>query len=88
VCDHIRGLSPFPGAWFSLETPKGAVRVKVHFAEPERGEGEPGEVLDDHLLIACGRGAVRLKRLQREGKGVMSADEFLRGTVVPAGSHL
>lgn len=88
VCDHIRGLSPFPGAWFSLETPKGAVRVKVHFAEPEKGEGEPGEALDDHLLIACGRGAVRLKRLQREGRGVMGADEFLRGTAVPAGSHL
>lgn len=88
VCDHIRGLSPFPGAWFSLDTPKGAVRVKVHFAEPEKGEGEPGEVLDDSLLIACGRGAVRLTRLQREGKGVMGADEFLRGTAVPAGTKL
>ncbi|MGY6661007.1 MAG: methionyl-tRNA formyltransferase [Glycocaulis sp.] len=88
VCDHIRGLSPFPGAWFSLDTPKGAVRVKVHFAEPEKGEGEPGEVLDGNLLIACGRGAVRLKRLQREGRGVMGADEFLRGTAVPAGTRL
>lgn len=88
VCDHIRGLSPFPGAWFSLDAPKGAVRVKVHFAEPERGEGEPGEVLDDRLLIACGRGAVRLTRLQREGKGVMGADEFLRGTGVSAGTRL
>jgi len=88
VSDHIRGLSPFPGAWFSLDTPKGAVRVKVHFAEPEKGEGEPGEVLDDNLLIACGRGAVRLKRLQREGRGVMGADEFLRGTDIPAGTRL
>lgn len=88
VCDHIRGLSPFPGAWFSLDTQKGAVRVKVHFAEPEKGEGEPGEVLDSGLLIACGRGAVRLKRLQREGRGVMGADEFLRGTDVPAGARL
>lgn len=86
VCDHIRGLSPFPGAWFNLETPKGAVRVKVHFAEPEKGGGEPGEVLDDSLLIACGRGAVRLIRLQREGRGVMGAEEFLRGTAVPAGT--
>lgn len=88
VSDHIRGLSPFPGAWFSLDTPKGAVRVKVHFAEPEKGEGEPGEVLDDTLLIACGRGAVRLKRLQREGRGVMGADEFLHGTDIPAGTRL
>ncbi|MGP1274707.1 MAG: methionyl-tRNA formyltransferase [Caulobacterales bacterium] len=88
VCDHIRGLSPFPGAWFTLSTAKGEVRVKVHFAEPEKGEGEPGEVLDDGLLVACGRGAVRLTRLQREGKGVMGADEFLRGTSVPAGTML
>lgn len=88
VSDHIRGLSPFPGAWFTLDTPKGAVRVKVHFAEPERGDGEPGEVLDGNLLIACGRGAVRLKRLQREGRGVMGADEFLRGTDVPAGMRI
>lgn len=88
VCDHIRGLSPFPGAWFTLSTAKGEVRVKVHFAEPEKGEGEPGEVLDDGLLVACGRGAVRLTRLQREGKGMMGADEFLRGTSVPAGTML
>ena len=88
VCDHIRGLSPFPGAWFALATPKGEVRVKVHFAEPEKGEGEPGEALDGHLLIACGRGAVRLQRLQREGRGVMEADAFLRGTSVPAGTRL
>ena len=62
--------------------------MKVHFAVPERGEGEPGEVLDDALLIACGRGAVRLTRLQREGRGMMEADEFLRGTPVPAGTRL
>ncbi len=88
VADHIRGLSPFPGAWFELDGGKRPVRVKVHFAEPERGEGEPGEALDDRLLIACGRGAVRLVRLQREGRGVMGAEEFLRGTAVPSGTGL
>lgn len=88
VADHIRGLSPFPGAWFELGTAKGPVRVKVHFAEPEPGEGEPGEVLDDELLVATGRGAVRLKRLQREGKGVMDAQDFLRGTRVETGARL
>ena len=88
VADNIRGLSPFPGAWFALSGPKGELRVKVHFAVPERGMGEPGEALDDRLLIACGRGAVRLTRLQREGRGVMEAVEFLRGTPVPAGARL
>ncbi|KAA5804941.1 methionyl-tRNA formyltransferase [Alkalicaulis satelles] len=88
VADAIRGLSPFPGAWFELQAPRGPVRVKVHFAAPERGEGTPGEVLDERLLIACGRGAVRLTRLQREGRGVMEAEEFLRGTPVPPGLQL
>ncbi|XBQ15032.1 MAG: methionyl-tRNA formyltransferase [Oceanicaulis sp.] len=87
VADHIRGLSPFPGAYFELHGDR-PVRVKVHFASPEPGEGEPGEALDDRLLIACGRGAVRLSRLQREGRGVMEAREFLNGTSVPAGAVL
>ena len=88
VSDRIRGLSPFPGAWFELSTDKGPLRVKVHFATPERGEGEPGEVLDDRLLIACGRGAVRLTRLQREGKAAMDADAFLRGNALTPGAVL
>ena len=88
VSDQIRGLSPFPGAWFELTTDKGPVRIKVLFAEPERGEGAPGEVLDDALLVACGRGAVRLTRLQREGKGAMGAADFLRGNAILAGTVL
>ncbi len=87
VADQIRGLSPFPGAFFEIPGDK-PVRVKVHFAVPEKGAGEPGEVLDDQLLIACGRGAVRLTRLQREGKGVMDGADFVRGNALPAGMVL
>jgi len=85
---HIRGLSPFPGAWFDLATEKGPVRVKVLLAVSEAGEGAPGTALDDEFLIACGTGALRLLRLQREGKGAMKAQDFLRGTAVPAGTVL
>jgi len=84
----IRGLSPFPGAWFELSTPKGPTRVKVLMAVPEARHGAPGEVLDDHLLIACGEGAVRLIRLQRAGKGVQAAEDFLRGQGVAKGTRL
>ena len=41
--------------------------------------GHPGEVLEDGQLIACDDGAVRLTRVQREGKGPQDADDFLRG---------
>ncbi|QIE57089.1 methionyl-tRNA formyltransferase [Pikeienuella piscinae] len=80
----IRGLSPFPGAWFIL----GGERVKVLMSELAPGAGAPGAVLDDRLAIACGSGAVRLTRLQRAGAGPLDARDFLRGRPVPAGVEL
>lgn len=88
LANHIRGLSPFPGAWFQLPGEKGPVRVKVLMAMAVEGAGEPGTALDDTLTIACGEGAVRLIKLQREGKGAMMAEDFLRGTSIPAGTVL
>jgi methionyl-tRNA formyltransferase len=80
----IRGLSPFPGAWCEI----GGERVKLLLSRVEPGDGAPGEVLDDRLLVACGEGAVRLLRLQRAGKGAVAAEDFLRGFPVAAGSRL
>jgi methionyl-tRNA formyltransferase len=82
---HIRGLSPFPGAWFEAPSDKGAVRVKALMSQVSPAAGSPGEVLDDRLLIACGEGAVRLIRVQREGKGPQDAETFLRGFPLEAG---
>jgi methionyl-tRNA formyltransferase len=83
VHDHIRGLSPFPGAWFELQ----GVRVKALHSTQGEGTGAPGTVLDGRLTVACGEGAVRLTQVQRAGKHPMSADEFLRGTPVKAGAR-
>jgi methionyl-tRNA formyltransferase len=81
---HVQGLAPFPGAWFEMS----GERVKVLAAENARGHGKPGEVLDDHLTIACGNDALRPTLVQRAGKGVMSAEELLRGFAIPAGTIL
>jgi methionyl-tRNA formyltransferase len=75
----IRGLSPFPGAWFEMPGAKGPIRVKALLSRPGLGQGAPGEILDDALLVACGEGAVRLLKLQREGKNIQSTDDFVRG---------
>jgi len=83
VHNHIRGLSPFPGAWFEL----GGVRVKALRSIEAQGKGVPGTLLDDKLAIACGDGAVRLIQVQRAGKQPMSVEEFLRGTPVKAGTR-
>ncbi len=80
----IRGLSPFPGAWFEHE----GARVKALGSVLEQGAGAPGEVLDDALCVACGTGAVRLTRLQRAGKAAQDADVFQRGAQIAAGAGL
>ncbi len=56
--------------------------------EDADADGAPGEVLDDRLLVGTGEGAVRLLRVQREGRGPQDAGDFLRGTKVPAGTRL
>ena len=84
VHNHIRGLSPFPGGWFELD----GVRVKALRVTRAEGSGAPGAVLDEHLTVACGDGAVRLTQVQREGKKPMSADEFLRGSKIAPGARL
>jgi methionyl-tRNA formyltransferase len=78
VHNHIRGLSPFPGAWFELELAGKPVRVKVLRSTLAEGTGAPGTLLPN-LTIACGSGAVRLVQVQREGKTPMDAATFLRG---------
>jgi len=80
VHNHMRGLSPFPGAWFEAEIGGKVERIKVLQSELASGSALPGTVIDDNLAIACGSGAVRVIRLQKAGGKPLSADEFLRGT--------
>jgi len=88
VHNHIRGLSPFPGAWFEMQGEKDVARVKVLRTTKGDGSGTPGTLLDDRLTIACGNGAVRILELQRAGKQPMKAEEFLRGTAVAKGARV
>jgi methionyl-tRNA formyltransferase len=87
VHDLVRGLSPFPGAW--LEVGEGRrERIKVLRTALAAGTSAPGEVLDDSLTVACGKGAVRLVELQRAGKKPMAAGDLLRGFPLPPGTRL
>jgi methionyl-tRNA formyltransferase len=80
VLRHIHGLSPFPGAWCEIPVDGEPVRVKILRCEPANGMGEPGELLDGRLTIACKDGAIRVLELQRAGKPPMKAAAFLNGT--------
>ena len=81
---HIRGLSPFPGAW----TEANGERLKILYAEPMKGDGRPGITLDDVLTVACSDGALKLRKVQRAGGKAMDADALLKGFAVPRGTQL
>ena len=83
VRNHIHGLSPFPGAWCMINNS----RVKLLNVEVVLQSGEAGTALDDALTIACATNAIRATRLQREGKGPMDAETFLRGFPVVKGTR-
>ncbi len=84
IARMIRALTPWPGVWCMV----GEERLKVLAAEPATGTGAPGTLLDSHLAVACGTGALRLIRVQRAGKGPMAAEDLLRGFPLPAGTLL
>ncbi|HUF01534.1 MAG TPA: methionyl-tRNA formyltransferase, partial [Gaiellaceae bacterium] len=88
VHDHIRGLSPFPGAWCEIDLGGGPERLKLLRSERATSRGAPGEVLDDQLTVACGENAVRLLEVQRAGKAALPADAFLRGARIGPGTRL
>lgn len=86
---QIRGLSPFPGAWFEVEQNGKRVRVKALMSELTDGKGDAASVTDDQLTIACGDDyAVRLTRVQKAGKSACSAEDFLRGNPLKAGDKV
>jgi len=87
VLRHIHGLSPFPGAWCEIAIEGEQLRVKVLRCAMADGSGAPGDVLDDHLAVACKQGAIRILELQRAGRQPMKAEEFLRGTPLKPGAH-
>ncbi|GAA3058470.1 methionyl-tRNA formyltransferase [Rhizobium viscosum] len=88
VHNHIRGLAPFPGAWFELESNGKAERVKVLGSELAVGNGAAGTLVTDDLVVACGTGAVRLTKLQKAGGKPLAAADFLHGTPLAAGTRL
>lgn len=85
VHNHIRGLSPWPGAWFEAELGGKVERIKVLKSVVADGAADAGTVLDDTLTIACGEGAVRLVEVQRAGKKPMSAEAFQLGAKLSKG---
>lgn len=96
VVNRIRGLAPFPGAWFEVASGVSAERIKVLAADVVTDDDRssaaadrlPGVVLDATPTIACAGGAVRLRTVQRAGKKPVTAAEFMRGFRLPIGTRV
>ena len=88
IHNHIRGLSPFPGAWCEAAVGGKAERLKILRSVLVAGTGAPGTVLDDRMTVACSDGTVRLTEVQRAGGRPVPAAEFLRGAKMEPGTML
>jgi methionyl-tRNA formyltransferase len=82
----VRGLAPFPGAFFEADFGKGPERIKVLRSRVMAGQGQAGHLIDDGLTVACGEAALQLLEVQRSGRAPMKAEEFLRGVRLEKGT--
>lgn len=82
IHDHVRGLSPFPGAWTQIDAGRGPERLRVlrtTLCDGYEPSGKSAGTLLADGIVACGQGAVRIIQVQRAGKTPMMWDEFQRG---------
>ena len=81
---RVRALNPWPGVWFEYA----GMRLKVLAADVNKQSGEAGTVLNSQFGIACGEGSLGVTLVQKQGKGAMAAEDFLRGFDLPIGTRL
>ena len=74
----INAFSPKPGAWFYLNK----LRIKIHKAKIVNLSGKPGTLLDDKLTVATKKNAIKILKLQKEGKNIVDSADFLKGNKV------
>ena len=84
VVAKINAFYPNPGSWFELN----GTRIKIIKAKEIMSKGVPGTILDKKFTIACSKNAIQIIKLKKEGKQIMTAEEFLRGNEIKTGLTL
>ena len=84
VIAKINAFYPKPGSWFEHK----GIRLKINKAIEVSANGNPGEIIDNQLTIACGENAIQILDLQKEGKKNMSVAEFLKGNKLKIGTNV
>ena len=83
IIGKINGLFPSPGAFFIFK----GERYKILKAEIVSGIGKPGHVVSENLEVSCGENAIKILEIQRQGKSVQKAKDFLLGSLIKKGSN-
>jgi methionyl-tRNA formyltransferase len=83
---QVRAFNPAPGAFFEHRGER--IRILAAQAVPCEADADAGVVVDDHLAIACGAGAILPTLVQRAGRDAMTPEALLRGFAVPPGTRL
>jgi methionyl-tRNA formyltransferase len=89
VWNQIRGLLPWPGAFTRLREPYLGL-LKIWRAEPAPFSAPPGEIISadvNGVLVGCGREAIRILELQREGARRLTPQQFLAGLPLEKGQR-
>ena len=84
VIGKINGLNPNPGTWFMHK----GERYKILSAEISKANGKAGLVLSENLEVACGKNAIRILEIQKQGKKAQKSKEFLLGSSIKKGTNL
>jgi methionyl-tRNA formyltransferase len=90
VRNQVRGLSPYPAAWSTLHIGGQEFQLKIFDVSivDEQKVGSVGSaVLNKTITVQCGKGVIRINRLQPAGKRQMNSEEFLRGIKISGESH-
>ena len=91
ILDRLRAFTPWPGSFTFLPAEPKPQLLKIWKSEVAGNNGQPGTILSadkNGIVVACGKGALRILELQREGGRRMSAQEFLAGNPLNAGGKL
>jgi methionyl-tRNA formyltransferase len=89
VHDHARGMTPWPGAFSTLN----GKLIKILATRRAEGaaDGAPGEVVTaekDRVEVACGEGRIAILRAQLEGKKPLDARDLVTGRALARGAKI
>lgn len=93
VHDHVRGMTPWPGAHTTLDDKRFKV-LETRVCDPGTADAAPGTVLEiesggdhPHAVVACGRGAIALRQGQLAGKKALDAAQLAAGRTLTVGTR-